>query len=239
MYLLVSTRQMSSLYQGIKAPLSGLTAINAVVFGVHGSIMRLCPNETHQQRLKWSGIAGSCAGITQSLISSPIELVKTRAQLSSFTVLQCCKHILNTEGGFRGLYRGFGITLARDCPGFATYFYAYEYLIHQLRGPHRKVPTTMDMLLAGGTAGAISWLVIYPLDVIKSRLQASMQYASVKHCVRDMVQQEGLGALMRGCGPTLMRAFPTNAATFAVVTWTLYYYETIYNQSNQSEEILD
>lgn len=222
-------RQVSSLYQGIKAPLSGLAAINAVVFGVHGSIMRLCPNETPEQRLAWTGLAGSSAGVVQSLVTSPMELVKTRAQLSSYSEMQIARHILEAEGGLRGLYRGFWITLARDCPAFATYFCAYEYLLRVMRGP-RESPSTLHMLLAGGTAGALSWLVVYPLDVIKSRLQASLRYTSTRHCARAMVQQEGVSVLMRGCGTTLVRAFPTNAATFAVVTWTLYYYETIVHQ---------
>lgn len=35
------------------------------------------------------------------------------------------------------------------------------------------------------------------------------------------IAEEGLGSLTRGLAPTLLRAFPVNAATFAVVTWTI------------------
>ncbi|KAH7644495.1 mitochondrial basic amino acids transporter [Dermatophagoides farinae] len=230
---------ISSLYKGIRAPLTGLAAINAVVFGVYGSVMRFCPGQSRQQDLTWSGIAGLFAGMTQSIISSPMELVKTRAQLNSITEWDCMKRILRNEGGLRGLYRGFGITLARDCPAFATYFFTYEWMIGNLQQKSKKnqsalateQPSTFDMLAAGGTAGALSWLVIYPLDVIKSRIQADNRYKSVSHCLREIIDREGFNVLMRGCSPTLIRAFPANGATFVVVTWTLFAYEKYVNQS--------
>lgn len=201
--------------------------------------MRFCPGQSRQQDLTWSGIAGLFAGMTQSIISSPMELVKTRAQLNSITEWDCMKRILRNEGGLRGLYRGFGITLARDCPAFATYFFTYEWMIGNLQQKSKKnqsalateQPSTFDMLAAGGTAGALSWLVIYPLDVIKSRIQADNRYKSVSHCLREIIDREGFNVLMRGCSPTLIRAFPANGATFVVVTWTLFAYEKYVNQS--------
>lgn len=194
--------------------------------------MRTIPKEkTFHDKLVWNGLAGALAGMAQSIISSPMELLKTRAQiLPDSTVWKCAADILRTEGGLRGLYRGFGITLARDCPAFATYFFTYEYLLEQFSSSKKNNPSLADMLLAGGTAGTVSWLVIYPLDVIKSRIQAdNCRYKSLTDCVRQTISQEGLGVLMRGCSPTLLRAFPTNGATFTVVTWILYQYESYYD----------
>ncbi|XP_027195633.1 mitochondrial basic amino acids transporter-like [Dermatophagoides pteronyssinus] len=231
---------ISSLYQGIKAPLTGLAAINAVVFGVYGSVMRFCPGKSRKHDLMWSGLAGLCAGMTQSIISAPMELVKTRAQLNSITEWNCMKRILRYEGGLRGLYRGFGITIARDCPAFATYFFTYEWMMGNIQKnstTKQEHPSTVDMLVAGGTAGALSWLVIYPLDVIKSRIQADNRYLSVSHCLRDTIDREGLNVLMRGCSPTLLRAFPANGATFVVVTWTLLAYEKYVNQSSSTNHL--
>lgn len=219
--------------------MSGLAAINAIVFGVHGSIMRTSPTEkTFQENLLWNSLAGALAGMAQSIISSPMELLKTRAQiLPNNTVWKCAVNIIKTEGGFRGLYRGFGITLARDCPAFATYFCTYEYLIEMLSRSKDNTPSIFDMLMAGGTAGTLSWLVIYPLDVIKSRIQAdNFRYKSLTDCVRQTISQEGFSVLMRGCSPTLLRAFPSNGATFTVVTWILYQYES-YENINKKELI--
>ena len=207
-------------------------AINAIVFGVHGSIMRFCPHESVAQSYIWCGLSGMVSGMAQSTITCPMELVKTRAQLTSTPVLNVWRNAIRTEGGIRAVYRGFGLTLARDCPAFATYFVSYEWLLERLRRktltPNGIVlgdPSTIALLLAGGSAGALSWLVIYPLDVIKSRLQADLRYGSTKECIMDAIKNEGPKVLVRGWSPTMLRAFPSNAATFAVVSWTLYILE--------------
>ncbi|KAF7494952.1 Mitochondrial basic amino acids transporter [Sarcoptes scabiei] len=222
---------ISSLYRGIKAPLAGLAALNTIVFGVHGSIMRLTfDNERNiSHTLFMNAIAGSCAGLAQSIISSPIELLKTRSQINSHSILTNAKQIIYSEGGFRGLYRGFWMTVLRDCPAFATYFYSYESLIYHLTRSKEK-PSTVDTLFAGGVAGALSWLVIYPIDVIKSRIQADIRYTSASTCLRELIHSEGFAALMRGCGTTLLRAFPTNGTTFTVFSWTFYFHERIFEK---------
>ena len=47
--------------------------------------------------------------------------------------------------------------------------------------------TARGCALAGGVAGASSWLSIYPIDVVKSRLQAhgaaTARYTGWRHCV--------------------------------------------------------
>lgn len=88
------------------------------------------------------------------------------------------------------------------------------------RGDSRPLTTT-DLLLAGGTAGMTSWLFLYPIDVVKSRLQADLegQYRSAWHCVETSLKRDGIMAFSRGLAPTLLRAFPVNAITFLVVEW--------------------
>ena len=70
-------------------------------------------------------------------------------------------------------------------------------------------------LLAGGAAGVASWASIYPLDVLKSRLQASPgRYAGLWDCARRSVRDEGWGVLSRGLTACLLRAAVVNAAIF-------------------------
>ena len=202
--------------------------------------MRFCPNENKSQTIIWCTWAGFASGMAQSIISCPMELVKTRSQLQGTKVFQVTKNILRQEGGFRALYRGFTLTTLRDCPAFAVYFASYELLLDLLRhesGKDDELPSTWSLLLSGGLAGAISWLAIYPLDVIKSRVQADQKYPNMRVCLRDMIKNEGFSVLMRGMSPTMLRAFPTNAATFAVVTWTLYTYERFWGAGKQINDI--
>ena len=85
----------------------------------------------------------------------------------------------------------------------------------------------MTMLLAGGLAGALSWVVVYPLDVAKSRLQAQggeggrVRYYGFVDCLRKSVAEEGMGVLWRGLGVTMCRAFIVNAVVFGAYESTL------------------
>lgn len=190
---------------------------------------------SESRRLLWTCFAGCLGGLAQTLLICPMELVKTRAQLTQQNVMQCLRQTFRHEGGVRALYRGFGLTVVRDVPAFGIYFVSYELLLNSLR--QRREENTVDVMLAGGTAGALSWLLVYPIDVVKSRLQADLRYSSARECVRDSLIKEGPKVFLRGCSPTLIRAFPTNAVTFAAITWTLYLYEEHHLRKNQNKEV--
>lgn len=123
------------------------------------------------------------------------------------------------------------MTIAREVPAFGAYFWTYEYLT---RREDLSPISTSSMLMAGGTAGAVSWIVIYPIDVIKSRMQIDdSKYKNSMDCLRKSVSKEGFGFLYRGLTPTILRAFPVNAATFAVVTWTI----RLFSDNNVGESL--
>lgn len=79
--------------------------------------------------------------------------------------------------------------------------------------------TVTTMLVAGGLAGVASWVCCYPLDVVKTRLQAqspdSIRYSGIVDCIRKSVRDEGHGVLWRGLGTAVARAFVVNGAIFA------------------------
>ena len=47
------------------------------------------------------------------------------------------------------------------------------------------------------------------------------KYKGIVHCFKSSISAEGSRVLSRGLSSTVIRAFPTNAATFAVVSWTM------------------
>lgn len=85
------------------------------------------------------------------------------------------------------------------------------------------------MLVSGGLAGSLSWLCCYPLDVVKSRLQAQgaggapPQYHGIMDCIRTSARQEGNKVFWRGLGPSLARAFLVNGAIFSAYELSLRY----------------
>uniref|UniRef100_A0AAG5DTK0 Mitochondrial carnitine/acylcarnitine carrier protein n=1 Tax=Anopheles atroparvus TaxID=41427 RepID=A0AAG5DTK0_ANOAO len=214
------------LYRGMSSPMAGVAVVNAIVFGVYGNIQR---RTSDPNSLRSHFAAGTAAGLAQSVVCSPMELIKTRLQLQDNLPktahrfsgpLDCTRHIWRREGA-RGIFRGLGITAARDMPGFASYFVAYEYMVRTVANPSPFV-----ILMAGGLAGTFSWLVTFPLDVVKSRLQADgisgkPQYTGLVDCIRKSHAAEGLSFLSRGLASTLLRAFPMNAVCFLVVSYTM------------------
>ena len=85
---------------------------------------------------------------------------------------------------------------------------------------------TAIVFASGGLAGIISWVFTYPQDVIKSRIQADSfgkkaKYSGSINCIRQSLKNEGAQVLVRGIGSTVVRAFPTNAATMGMATYVM------------------
>lgn len=204
--------------------MAGVALVNAIVFGVYGNIQKRSADPNSIKTHFW---AGSAAGLIQSVITSPMELAKTRMQLQSHLPvatqfrgpLDCVRHIHRTEG-IRGIFRGFGITAVRDVPGFASYFVLYELMIRT-----SPCPGAFHTLVAGGMAGMLSWVLSCPIDVVKTRLQAdsgaTARYSGIRDCVLKSYQAEGWSFLTKGMTSTLIRAFIMNAVCFYVVAYTL------------------
>ena len=87
-------------------------------------------------------------------------------------------------------------------------------------------PSTTTVLLSGGFAGAMSWTVIYPMDVIKSNIQTSQGSQGILATTLSLKRKYGWGIFTRGLGVTVLRAFPVNAAVF-------YFYELFRAQLDQ------
>ena len=60
-------------------------------------------------------------------------------------------------------------------------------------------------------------MILY--QVLKSRLQSAPEgvYRGFVDCARKTIAADGVGALWKGFGPAMARAFPANAATFVGV----------------------
>lgn len=177
---------------------------------------------------------GVGTGALQSLILTPVELVKIRLQLQSSQQsassssshrgpVSVAKSICKTEG-VRGIYRGLTITMLRDAPAHGFYFWTYECMREQLHPGCRKSgqESMSTMLVAGGMAGVVSWVFSYPLDVLKTRLQAQTQsYSGIVDCLDKSVKEEGYRVLWRGLGTAVARAFLVNGPIFVAYEMTL------------------
>lgn len=227
---LVTAEGPFSLYRGMTAPLASVTFQNAIAFQTYAILSKAIDvNSAPDDPPSYRGVAlgGFGTGAIQSLVLSPVELVKIRLQLQAKTnkpsihkgPADVARSIVRAEG-WRGLYRGLAITVLRDAPAHGVYFWTYEYTREGLHPGCRKSGQESfgTMLLAGGLAGVASWMCCYPLDVIKTRLQAqsssTMRYDGIVDCFRRSVREEGYHVLWRGLGTAVARAFIVNGAIF-------------------------
>jgi len=221
---------IKGLYRGMVPPLLGVTPIFAISFWAYDAskklIIALTPNRaTEALSIPELAAAGFLSAVPATLVTAPVERAKVLLQVQGQGgserkykgVTDVLKHLYK-EGGVRSIYRGTGATLARDGPGSAAYFAAYEVTKKALI-PAGASPSELNLgaiILAGGTAGVAMWALAIPPDVLKSRLQSAPTgtYSGLLDCARKTIAQDGVRALWKGFGPAMARAFPANAATF-------------------------
>lgn len=106
----------------------------------------------------------------------------------------------------------------------AAYFGAYEWCKIGLAA-WQGVPTSQlgsaSLMAAGGIGGAAFWVLMFPVDVVKSRLQtqnpfAPDRYLGMRDCTARLWREEGWRAFFRGYTPCLLRSVPANCVTFLV-----------------------
>jgi len=190
-----------------------------------------------------SFLCGSLAGLVQCTIVCPMEHVKCRLQVqhgkgSADNVYKGpvqAAVLITKKHGLSGLFRGWWTTCMREVPAFGLYFSTYDYikdtttsLLADRVDEDASVPvsnshTWLTSAFAGGLSGCFTWAIVYPVDVIKTRIQTSPLDSPVSflNTGRQIVAKHGYSVLFRGLGITLIRAFPVNATIFPVYEFTL------------------
>ena len=134
--------------------------------------------------------------------------------------LECIKSIIHNEGWLGLLTRGFWPTLAREVPSNAIYFVVYGLLMQTAL---QNALAIMASMVCGAISGMACWIPVYPIDVVKTRMQntkggdsSSGKPVSAMGVAVVMYKTEGTGAFFNGLGLLLLRAAVSNGVTFWV-----------------------
>lgn len=162
-------------------------------------------------------IAGAVAGAASRTATAPLDRLKVilQVQTTRTRIMPAIKSIWN-EGGLMGFFRGNGLNVVKVAPESALRFYTYEMLkraIVTAQGGEDKAEIgPMGRLLAGGLAGAVAQSAVYPMDLVKTRLQTHVpdggKFPSIGQMTRDIWVQEGPRAFYRGVVPSLIGIIP-------------------------------
>lgn len=258
---IIKNESIFGLFKGLSSPIIGLSFINSVVFGSQMAALHLIEENPMEPSLRSQFLAGLFSGFVQSFVTSPVELIKIRLQMSNIghkmhsfghiissvhssknkissastahgsvgldyiNNTDCIKKIFIQEQRFNGLMNGLFCTMLRDVPFYGIYFWSYNYFFLQfdrfnLFGTLSSTwKTHFNVLLSGGMSGILTWSLFYPLDSIKTHIQANVygKY-NLKTCINSIIKEHGVGGFYNGLKPCLIRAFPVNAVTFGGTT---------------------
>ncbi|CDJ36487.1 LOW QUALITY PROTEIN: mitochondrial carrier domain-containing protein, putative [Eimeria mitis] len=120
-------------------------------------------------------------------------------------------------------------------PETAVKFYSYDICKHALahrkqqqqqqqsQQEHQTEPEVhlqlLDRFLCGATAGLCAQLLIYPMELVKTRLAAygpGCMYTGVLQCFKAIYKEGGFRRLYRGVGPSLLGIIPYAGIDLAV-----------------------
>ncbi|XP_064481918.1 mitochondrial ornithine transporter 1-like [Ornithodoros turicata] len=227
------------LYAGTVPALVANIAENSVLFCAYGVCQKAVQYAVQKQKVEDlnpldNATAGFLAAFFSSLTLCPTELVKCKlqalremAQLGGKTkydkigTWKMTKDIFRAEG-LTGFFRGLTATIAREMPGYFCFFGGYE-LSRTLLTPPGKTKEDIGVvrtIISGGIGGTCLWVVIFPADVVKSRIQISGSRESAIAVTKEIVRKEGWRALYNGLGPTVIRTFPSTGALFLAYEYT-------------------
>jgi solute carrier family 25 (mitochondrial carnitine/acylcarnitine transporter), member 20/29 len=185
------------------------------------------PTKLNDVRLSKVWFAGAIGGLASWVVSAPSELIKCRTQLHDGSKINSLITLVRVwkSHRFHGLYLGGTTTLFRDSIGYGFYFSSYEFcrrLFASRRTTSESNAADLDVLVSGGIAGVFTWASVYPLDVIKTRIQAegwstetTQQSKSSEgrtlRMIKTIFNTEGSRAFYRGLTICSVRAFFVNA----------------------------
>ncbi|EPS59119.1 hypothetical protein M569_15688 [Genlisea aurea] len=175
-------------------------------------------------------VAGGVAGATSRTATAPLDRLKVMLQVeTAHASVGAAVRSIWKEGGALGFFRGNGINVMKVAPESAIKFYTFEMLKGIFGGADGEIGTA-GRLAAGGLAGAVAQTVIYPMDLVKTRLQTHVceraEVPSLRRLSKDILFQEGPRAFYRGLIPSLLGIIPYAGIDLAV-------YETLKDMSKK------
>ncbi|KAI9178977.1 hypothetical protein H9P43_005639 [Blastocladiella emersonii ATCC 22665] len=131
------------------------------------------------------------------------------------------------EGGWRAFFRGLGPSLIGIVPYAGIDLAIYE----TLKGTYGRMhadpvtgdlptPPVMYLLVMGTISGSVGATAVYPLSLIRTRLQAQgtpghpERYASAMDAVRKAYAREGARGFYKGLAPTLIKVIPAASISY-------------------------
>ena len=223
-----------ALYKGIAGPLVTVGLVQSLNFAIYDTTRRLLYSAAHPCRhpqdylhddsLWHVGVASVTAGACLAFVTSPLVMIKTKQQVQQISFTQAARQTL------KGVSRGFGPHFVSETVGRAVYFVAYEsckrlWTTHVASNgeasAERQSISLTGRMVSAGAAGMLCWTLLFPLDVIRSRLFASSECLTAWTMSQRIYREGGIRGFFRGYGISVFRAGPVAALVLPIYDYTL------------------
>ncbi|KAI8955275.1 mitochondrial carrier domain-containing protein [Xylaria longipes] len=196
-------------------------------------------NDPHSINPYSKFVAGGAAGMAAQFCVYPLDTLKFRLQSEYVSggargnalLFQTARKML-AEGGARAAYRGVTMGLIGMFPYSAIDMGTFEllkvtYIQYKAKssGCHEEdaQPSTFATGIMGASSGAFGASVVYPLNVLRTRLQTQgtsmhpARYTGIWDVAHKTVKNEGVRGLYKGLMPNLLKVAPALS-----ITWMVY-----------------
>ncbi|RFU78424.1 peroxisomal ca-dependent solute carrier [Trichoderma arundinaceum] len=184
-------------------------------------------------------VAGGLAGMIAQFCVYPLDTLKFRLQcetvkdgLTGSALVRQTAIKMYADGGLRACYRGVTMGLIGMFPYSAIDMGTFEFLKKTYRIRYAKYmgcheddaePGNIATGFIGATSGAFGASVVYPLNVVRTRLQTQgtamhpQTYTGIWDVTHKTIQREGFRGLYKGLTPNLLKVAPALS-----ITWVVY-----------------
>ncbi|RWR72637.1 mitochondrial dicarboxylate/tricarboxylate transporter DTC-like protein [Cinnamomum micranthum f. kanehirae] len=168
-------------------------------------------------------VNGGASGMLATCVIQPIDMIKVRIQLGQGSGVYVARTMLRDEG-FGAFYKGLSAGLLRQATYTTARLGSFRILTNKAVAANDGKPLPLyQKALCGLTAGAIGASVGSPADLALIRMQADAtlplaqrrNYTNAFHALYRIVADEGVLALWKGAGPTVVRAMALNMGMLA------------------------
>ena len=192
---------ISRLYAGVSYPLIINLLYNTAVYELHNKIYQKTNNHF---------MSGFVSGSIMSIFLNPFEVGKIKQQIyykNNKDVIKSKRRIpkslninqiINRYHTNCKLFVALPYTLLRESISSGIYFHTYFSLIDKI-----------DAFNAGGISGVSSWILTYPIDTYKTRVQANSNY-------KMKINIKNFKSLWNGLSFCLIRAYMVNGVGFYI-----------------------
>jgi len=168
-------------------------------------------------------VNGGTSGMLATCVIQPVDMIKVRIQLGQGSGYNVAKNMLRDDG-FGAFYKGLSAGLLRQATYTTARLGSFRILTNKAIAANDGKPLPLyQKALCGLTAGAIGACVGSPADLALIRMQADAtlpaaqrrHYKNAFHALYRITADEGVLALWKGAGPTVVRAMALNMGMLA------------------------